>query len=248
MPAEKDPGSAPSPEPSGATDADTGSDEAGDKDQLSASLKDEPLPDFTESMRLAEAAKGGDRQALDDLLRRYEPRLRRIVRIRLNARLRRVLESVDIVQETYTSAFKAIERLELRSTASILQWLARIAENHMIDAWRRHYGQKRNRDLEGGADPEWGDAGKDWALQPHQPLTPDQEVSRKEIFAIVDDAVSQLPDDEREVVLLRSYHGGSWAFVAEQMGRPSEDAARQLHRRARMRLARLLEGRIPQGD
>jgi RNA polymerase sigma-70 factor (ECF subfamily) len=219
-----------------------------EQDQLSDSLKDAPLPDFTESMRLAEAAKTGDRQALDDLLRRYEPRLRRIVRIRLNARLRRCLESVDIIQETYTSAFQAIERLELRSTASILQWLARIAENHMIDAYRRHYGTKRNRDREGGGDPEWGDAGKEWGAQPHQPLSPDKEVAKQEILAMVDNAVSQLPDEEREVVLLRSYHGGSWAYVAKQMGRPSEDAARQLHRRARMRLARLLDGRLPPAD
>ena len=85
---------------------------------------------------------------MNELIQRYEPRLRRIVRIKLSYRLRRVVESVDIVQDTFRAASEHIEDLELRSTASILQWLSRIAENRMLDTHRHFYGLKRDKTRE----------------------------------------------------------------------------------------------------
>lgn len=230
-----------SPEPL-STDAD---------DPLSASLAGDELPDLTESMRLVQAAQGGDREALDDLLRRYTDRITRIVRIRLSAKLRRVVESVDIVQETYRLAFQNIEKLELRSTASILQWLARIAENHMIDVHRFYYGQKRDKqrevNIEGPRDLSGIHLGD--AAPPTDDLGPAELAERAEIKQLVDEAVAQLPDDDREVILLRSYHGGTWEFCAQALGRPTAEATRQLHRRARIRLAKLLRDKLgPEDD
>ncbi len=220
-------------------------------DPLSVSLAGDALPDLTESMRLVQAAQGGDMQALDDLLRRYEDRITRIVRIRLSAKLRRVVESVDVVQETYRLAFQNIEKLELRSTASILQWLARIAENHMIDVHRFHYGLKRDKqrevNIEGPRNLSGVHLGD--ASPADKGLTPIEMAERAEIKQLVDEAVAQLPDDDREVILLRSYHGGTWEFCAQQLGRPTAEATRQLHRRARMRLAKLLREKLgPQND
>lgn len=217
-------------------------------DDLLASVSPDELPDVTESMRLLEQAQGGDDQALNDLLSRYEERLKRIVRIRLSARLRRCVETVDIVQETFQSALKHINNLEMRSTASIMQWLSRIAENQMHDVHRRFYGQKRDRTREvrisdGGRMDDESTRG---VVPPSGSVPPDELAAQDEIRKIVDDAVAELPDDYREVIMLRTYYGGSWEFVAEQIGRPNADAARQLHRRARIRLSRIMQGRLPE--
>jgi hypothetical protein len=46
------------------------------------------------------------------------------------------------------------------------------------------------------------------------------------------------------VILLREYAGGSWAFVAEELGRPSAGAARQLYLRARDELRERVRRRV----
>jgi RNA polymerase sigma-70 factor (ECF subfamily) len=211
------------------------------RDPLSESLDRDDVPDLTESMQLVVQAQAGDEQALDDLLRRYQGRLQRIVRIRLNTKLRRCVESTDIVQETCRSAALKIGTLKLRSTASILQWLSRIAENEMIDVHRRFYGTKRDRAREVRIAEGGGEHG---VVPLSEGASPDELASQREIRAIVDDAVARLPDDDREVILLRSYYGGSWEFVARELGRPNAEATRQLHRRARIRLGRMLRSRL----
>ncbi|MEW6618533.1 MAG: helix-turn-helix domain-containing protein [bacterium] len=49
-------------------------------------------------------AKSGNREALNALLIRYQERILRIVRLRLNPKLRQWLQSVDILQEALISA------------------------------------------------------------------------------------------------------------------------------------------------
>ena len=75
-----------------------------DPDQLLQHSLD-ALPDPRRSLDLLEQAQGGDRQALEDLLSRYQERIRRIVRIQLgSSALRRHHDSMDIVQSTFRAA------------------------------------------------------------------------------------------------------------------------------------------------
>ena len=104
------------------------------------SVSDRFPDDLNTSVDLVHRAQRGDDLALNDLIARYQERLHRIVCIRLGARLKQHVESVDIVQETFAVAFQKLGDFELRSHASILQWLARIAENRIRDA--NDYGWK----------------------------------------------------------------------------------------------------------
>ena len=216
-------------------------------DPLEASLGGDELPELTESMHLLLEAQKGDEQALNDLLARYHDRIQRIIRVKMSYRLRRCVETIDIVQDAFAKAARAIDTLELRSTASILQWLARIAENQMHDVYRRHYGLKRDKRREvrmasGGRDKDDSHPGVTVAARVKEP---GDVAATEELRALVDEGVSKLPDDYREVIMLRTYYGVSWEWVAQQMGRPGADAARQLHRRARIRLSRLLRDKLP---
>ncbi len=202
------------------------------------------LPDPTESLRLLGEAQNGDRRALEELLDRYQDRIRRIVRIRLSVDLRTRMESMDIVQETLAAAFQHIEDLQPRSTASILQWLSRIAENRIRDAWRSHFAEKRDprREIDiDGLIAMGGGPGSDAG-------TPDEAAARHELEAVVDQAMTELSEDSREVILLRTYQGGSWEFVAQQLGRPGADAARQLFRRARVQLGRIVRRKLQEAQ
>ena len=216
-----------------------------DDDPLLSSLAPDGLPDLTESMRLVHEAQGGNRAALEALLERYQDRVLRIVRIRISRALRRHLESTDIVQETLRKAAENLGDLELRSTASILQWLSRIAENQMLDSHRRLHAAKRDKGREVPLlDSREAAEGLGTPPPPSGQLPPDELAARAELARIVDECVAELPDDYREVIMLRTYCGGSWEFVAQQMDKDSAEAVRQLHRRARIRLARRLQERM----
>ena len=210
---------------------------------LQSAFQEAPLPPPTESMRLLSAAQGGDRAALESLLQRYEARLQRIIRIRISARLRQSVESVDVLQETWRSAVQHLDGLEIREPAGILRWLARIAENHMLDVNRRLSAERRDRRREVPL-PDPADSTRAAGELPAPGKTPAENASERELRRIVDEAVAELPDDYREVIVLRTYHGGSWEFVARSMGSPSSEAARLLHRRARIRLGRMLRDRL----
>ncbi len=210
---------------------------------LHESLDPASLPDLTESMRLVRAAQGGSREALEDLLRRYQERVLRIVRVRLSTKLRRHVESMDIVQETLRKAAENLGELELRSHSAILQWLARIAENQMLDVNRRMSAAKRDRLREVPLDDGSERASSSGGPAAEQ-LPPDELAAQRELSRLVDECVAALPEEYREVVTLRTYCGGSWEWVTAQMGKESSEAVRQLHRRATIRLARVMQERM----
>ena len=65
---------------------------------------------LTRSVELVRRAQAGERPALERLFERYYDRVRRIVRARLGPELRLRVESVDILQETFTAAVGSFDR------------------------------------------------------------------------------------------------------------------------------------------
>jgi RNA polymerase sigma-70 factor (ECF subfamily) len=205
-----------------------------------------PLPELTHSMELVHRVRDGDDGALNELLERYRPRLERIVRIRMGARLRRFLEPDDLVQETFVVALRKLGDIELRTHASIIQWLAAVAENQIHDKLDYFGAQKRDdaREVplevkrpggEGVRRRDLADLG----------TSPSLAAQRNEIADVVDACVKELqPDAYREVVLLRDYYDADWETVCEKLDRPTIGAAQELYRRAQIRLARHLKERF----
>ncbi|MCE9593870.1 MAG: sigma-70 family RNA polymerase sigma factor [Planctomycetes bacterium] len=217
------------------------------RDLLSRSLSPEELPDPQRSLDLLARAQGGDRQALEDLLSRYQDRLRRIVRIQLGASLRRHCDSMDIVQNTFKAALPKIGDLQPRSAASLLQWLAMIATNQIRDEHDLWTTKKRDAGREVALDVDPGASGE--GLQPATPeSTPIQRALMREIRDLLDEEVGRLPDDQRRVVLLRDYCGEDWDHIARELGRDNTHAVRQLHQRAWIRLRQALKPKLEVED
>lgn len=209
-------------------------------DPLSRSLPGEDAAHQRRSLELLAIAQEGDRDALEELIARYQDRLRRIVRIQLGASLlRRDYDSMDIVQNTFRAALPKIRDLQPESAASLLQWLAMIATNQIRDAYSYRRAAKRDAAREVRLDAPLSGA----ANVAPSTAGPAEQAFLAELRELLDDAVTRLPDDQRRVVVLRDYCGETWSRVAAELHRDS-GAARQLHQRAWIRLRRELRPKL----
>ncbi len=177
-----------------------------------------------EDVQLVESHRAGNRAAFTELVRAYEPELRRHA-------LRRLHDSAaadDAVQETFARAFRALHRVD--GDYRIGPWLHRICANVCIDEAnrRRREDDKARR---WGAEPRLGDA------------TPGVE---EQLGLVLDDselsaALDSLPPTYREALQLRFVDDLTYDEVAQVSG-VSEENARARVSRARTALRHVLRG------
>ena len=175
----------------------------------------------------------GDREALEELMRRYYPRVIRKVRVLMSARVASRHEPEDITQSVMRTGLEQLDQFEFREPAGLINWLSAIALNKIRSRARGRSSEEVSLPVL----PEEGD---------EEPGPPGALLSR-EAEEMIDRAVSLLAPDRRAVVLARDYDGGSWAHVAEQLGR-SPEACQMLYHRARLELRKSLRSLEPETD
>ena len=136
-------------------------------------------------------------------------------------------EAEDVLQETFLSAFRAIDRFEGRSKLST--WLYRIAYNASLMHLR-----KRDRMTTFSLDRPFGDeepAGEyatrhlvDWST------VPDDQLLTAEARQEMDRAIAELPESLRAAFVLRDIQGLSGAETAEILGITVQAVKNRLHR------------------
>jgi RNA polymerase sigma-70 factor (ECF subfamily) len=179
------------------------------------------------------------------LFGRYYDRVRRIVRMRLGYALRSHVDTEDILQDTFVAAVQAFDRFEMRDEASLINWLAQLAQHQILAAADYHNAKKRDhrREVRLSSGTSVGDSGQ-MSLQLAACVeAPIDRLSRGEQEALVECCVAELSVEYRELIILRDYVGASWEQIAEQTCRPSAPAARMMHTRALIELGRLLRAR-----
>jgi RNA polymerase sigma-70 factor, ECF subfamily len=173
---------------------------------------------------LIEAAKAGDRRALDELLARYEQPI-----YRFGLRMCGDEESArEVLQETLLAAFRNLPGF--RGEAALSTWLYQIARSFCIKERR---GVRPTIPI----DPALPDQGKSPELQAHA----------RQIGAALAAAIAELPADQREVLVLRDVEGLSAEEAAAVVGIEIGALKSRLHR-ARMALRRQLVGVLEAGD
>jgi RNA polymerase sigma-70 factor, ECF subfamily len=197
--------------------------------------------DIGVTLQLVRRAQGGDRAALDPLFQRYYDRVRRIARVRLGQGLRQRMDSGDIVQETFLAALGAFDRFEVRDESSLLQWLSVLLENRIRDAsdWNDAAKRAAARERPLVADGLSGAITLDLAAAA---LTPAESAAHGEQAEALEEALAALPEQDRELILLRDYVGMTWEEVAQRLGRPSAAAARMAHGKVLLELGARLRG------
>lgn len=180
---------------------------------------------------LVRRVRAGDATASAELVRRYEPAIRIVVRARLtDPGLRRLLDSMDICQSVLANFFvrAAAVEFDLDRPERLIRLLATMARNRVTDhalrqrAARRDYRRTEPLPADGG---RCVDAG----------LSPSDEVSGKELLQAFR---SRLSAEERYLADQRS-RGRPWAEIAAEAG-GKPDALREQLERAVNRVAREL--------
>jgi RNA polymerase sigma-70 factor (ECF subfamily) len=174
-------------------------------------------------------------------LERYRPLLRLQARqLQLAPRFERRFDSSDLVQETLLRAHR--DRGQFRGTteAALLAWLHEILLHVAADAVRAARAQKRDVALERSLEALAADTSARWEkyLADGQPSAA-ALAERHELLLRVSAAVGELPDDQRDAVILRDLMGLLVAEVAARIGRSPKSVAGLL-RRGHARLCELL--------
>jgi RNA polymerase sigma-70 factor (ECF subfamily) len=166
--------------------------------------------------------RAGDEQAAAELVRRYEPHIRRIVRLNLeDQRLARLFDSLDVCQEVLLSFFvrAAAGQYDLDGPDQLLKLLVTMARHKLASAARRQRNQRRDqRRTVGGADA--------LAQAPAPDPTPSRVAAGKELLEAVR---RQLSAEERQLAELRG-QGLAWADIAARLGGTAHARCVQLTR------------------
>jgi RNA polymerase sigma-70 factor (ECF subfamily) len=182
---------------------------------------------------LARRAAGGDRNALEVLLRRHQPLVHRVCR-RLCAN---EADALDATQESLITIARRIDRFDGR--AAFTTWMYRVTTNACLDELRR---RRRRPQPAASASSSIADGRGDHALDRQvevvevQPDPADIAAERLDL----DRALAALPVDFRAAVVLRDLLGLDYAEIAEVLGIPA-GTVRSRIARGRSQLARQLE-------
>jgi RNA polymerase sigma-70 factor, ECF subfamily len=200
-------------------------------------------PQPTDTQELLDHARGGDAQAVEQLLARHREPVRRMIDLRLDPAIVQRLDASDVVQEVLLEASKRLKDYLKNPAMPFHLWIRHIAKDHIIDAHRRHHqAQKRGVNREQPLHrPGWVDqssmelAGQ---LMDHE-RTPASAAIQEELQRRLHAAVAQLDDDDREVILMRHFEQLANQEVAAALGL-TEAAASMRYLRAMRRLRDLL--------
>lgn len=148
----------------------------------------------------------GDRNAISQLIERHSRRVRDYIQMMVKDGD----VADDIFQETFIKAVRVIDEGRYTDNGRFLSWILRIAHNQVIDRFR---AQKQNRQL------NEAEAGYDvlGTLRLAE-RTVEDEIVCEQIASDVRRMVELLPDEQREVVMMRYYSGLSFKEIAEQTG------------------------------
>jgi RNA polymerase sigma factor (sigma-70 family) len=175
-----------------------------------------------EFQELIRRVRSGDSQAAAELVRQYEPTIRRVARVRLvDPRLRRRFDSLDICQSVFGSFFvrAALGQFDLATPEQLLGLLVRMSQKKVADGARQARAARRDvRRTQG----RMLDAGRLRARDP----SPSEEVATKELLV---EFRRRMSEDERQLADQRAA-GLNWDQIAGAGGESSEALRKKLAR------------------
>lgn len=168
---------------------------------------------------LLAAHTSGDRYAFDTLVRRHRDRLWAVA-LRT---LRDVDEAADALQDALISAYR--NAASFRAEAAVTTWLHRIVVNSCLDRVRRRQAKPTVALPEG----------------PGEPAEVRDAVAERDTAMAIEDALGQLPTEQRAAIVLVDIHGYSVAEAARMLD-VAEGTIKSRCARGRAKLAGFLGG------
>jgi RNA polymerase sigma-70 factor, ECF subfamily len=197
------------------------------------------------SRRDVAAAQRGDAVALERVLEAFRPYLLTIANRDLPADLWGKCGGSDLVQETMLEAHRGFAGFGGREPDELRRWLRGILRHNLKDAIRRFAVTRcRSTGRERSLHSDSESAQRARGLVDPEPTPCTLATDRDETRAL-DAALARLPDDERDVIILRNREHLPWDEVGRRLNR-SGDAARMLWNRALFRLQPMLDPDRPE--
>lgn len=147
----------------------------------------------------------GEEKALEILIKRHNQRITSFIYSKVMDR--DVAE--DIFQDTFIKVIKTLKRGNYSEEGKFLPWVMRIAHNLIIDYFRKN---KRLPKFEGSDDFNIFSVISDDKLNAEKQIIKDQIDSNLELL------IEELPDDQREVLVMRIYKDMSFKEISENTG------------------------------
>lgn len=158
--------------------------------------------------KLLRRLKRRDERAFAQMVEAYQGRVFALVFRMLNDRA----EAEDVAQEVFVTVFKSID--SFRGDSKLSTWIYRIAANHSKNRIkylsRRHH--KRTKDITDVRETDF--AGP---LAPKH-ARPDEVAAGRQLEGIIQEALAQLEDDHRVVIILRDIDHLAYGEIAEILG------------------------------
>lgn len=191
---------------------------------------------------LVEQAGQGDIDARQALLARHRERLERMVKLRMDPRLSARVDPSDVVQEAVTEAWQKLSDYLEKRPVAFYPWLRRIAWERLVKVHRFHLEAKK-RSVRREAVLELPDHSSMQlvALLIQSGTSPSGKLMRKELHRRVREALDDLPERDREILVLLHLEQLSRSETAAVL-EISEPAADMRHLRAIKRIRGLLGG------
>src|SRR5262245_38000569 len=175
-----------------------------------------------------------DERAFRELIRDHRDRVFNITFRMLGDRA----EAEDVAQEVFISVFKMID--QFREESKFSTWLYRVAVNHCKNRIkylaRRHDRSREQID-------ETTETGVNGAIGAPLPSSPQKALESAQMERLMQDAIANLEEDQRIVVVLRDVEDLSIEEICEITGLPDGTVKSRLHR-ARLVLRKRLQRHV----
>ena len=164
-------------------------------------------------------------------LERFRSYLGLLARTHLNPRQRAKLDSSDVVQQTLLDAFAKRDQFRGTSEVELAAWLREILKNNLADALRDQRRDKRDvrreQSLEGAIDASFSQT-HSWLAAVQS--SPSQRAVKQEELLRLAEVMTQLPEAQREAIVLHHLQGLCLAEVAKEIGKSEAAVAGLLFR------------------
>ncbi len=161
-----------------------------------------------EDPELVNLAKDGDMMAFEELVTRHHSRVYQ----RAFSMVRHDATAEDLAQQAWVKAWRRLKQFQGQS--GFLTWVTRITINACLDhlrkmkPWAHAESIENLEELVGGFEH----------LLPPAEVRPTEQLERAELRAKMDEALAQLSDDHRTVMILHEFEEMTYKEIAEQMG------------------------------
>src|SRR6516162_3805862 len=172
---------------------------------------------------LIQRCRDGEAVAREQLFLKYRHYLQVLAQAQLGRHLRTKCDASDLVQQTLLEAHRDFATFQGRHESELLAWLRRILAHNLFNEARRYAAQQRDaarevslEQMQAGVDQSSLALGR--CLAADTP-SPSSDAVQRESAVRLADALARLPEDYRQVLMLRVFEELPAEEVAQRMGR-----------------------------